>query len=110
MNAARGARALCGLCFLGASVSAVAAQHLVIIDGMRFTPRVVKVRPGDTITWENRDLVAHDVAANAIQLRSGILTPGQSWRYTVKGSASFDYACTLHPVMTGRVEQVKSMK
>lgn len=78
--------------------------HVVIIEGMRFTPQVVQVQPGDTITWENRDLVAHNVTAKAITLRSGDLAPGQSWRYTMPPGSSFDYACTLHPVMTGRVE------
>ena len=71
---------------------------------MRFTPQVVQVHPGDTITWENHDMVAHNVTANAARVRSGDLAPGQSWRYTVRQSGSFDYACSLHPVMTGRVE------
>lgn len=103
MKTLRGAWALCCLCSLGVSASANAAQHLVTIEGMRFTPQVVQARPGDTITWQNRDLVAHNVTGKAIQLRSNDLAPGQSWRYTVQG-ASFDYVCTLHPMMTGRVE------
>jgi len=104
--ARRQAWALCCLCCLAASPSARAApaRHEVVIDAMRFTPQVVHVRPGDTIVWTNRDLVAHNVTANAVQLRSGDLAPGQSWRYTVRPGASFGYLCTLHPVMTGRVE------
>jgi len=91
------------LCCLAASARAEAAAHVVVIDGMRFTPQVVKVKPGDTITWQNRDMVAHNVTAKAVNVSSGTLAPGQSWRYTVRGGA-FDYACTLHPMMTGRVE------
>jgi plastocyanin len=65
---------------------------------------VVQARPGDTITWENRDLVAHNVTADAAHVHSGDLAPGKSWRYTVQPGGSFGYACTLHPTMTGRVE------
>lgn len=104
MKSLRGARALGWLCALAASAGASAAQHRVVIDGMRFTPQVVQARPGDTITWENRDMVAHNVTADAVHLRSGDLAPGQSWRYTVPPGGSFAYACTLHPMMTGRVE------
>jgi plastocyanin len=105
MNAFRARRPGWALCCLAACAcaGAQAAPHLVVIDGMRFTPQVVKVKPGDTITWENHDMVAHNVTAKAARVASGDLAPGQSWRYTVRGGA-FDYACTLHPMMTGRVE------
>ena len=103
MKSARGAWTLACLWALGASAGAAPA-HRVVIEGMRFTPQTVQARPGDTITWENRDMVAHNVTADAVHLRSGDLAPGQSWRYTVRPGSSFGYACTLHPMMTGRVE------
>jgi plastocyanin len=99
MNPARAAWLLACL-----AAPAFAAPHRVVIEGMRFTPQVLQVRPGDTITWENRDMVAHNVTARTGSVRSGDLQPGQSWRYKVERGASFDYLCTLHPMMTGRVE------
>jgi plastocyanin len=38
---------------------------------------------------------------------SGDLAPGKTWRYVVPAGASFDYMCTLHPVMKGRVDVAK---
>jgi plastocyanin len=90
------------LCWL--PVSAGAAEHHVVIDGMRFSPQVVEVKPGDTIVWENRDMFAHNVTATGAKVSSGELAPGKSWRYKVAKGPSFDYLCTLHPVMKGRVE------
>jgi plastocyanin len=29
-----------------------AAEHHVVIDGMKFTPQVVQVKKGDTIVWD----------------------------------------------------------
>lgn len=81
-----------------------AAEHHVVIDAMKFSPQVVQVKPGDTIVWENRDMFVHNVTAAAARVSSGDLAPGKSWRYVVPAGASFDYLCTLHPVMKGRVD------
>jgi plastocyanin len=98
------------LCWGAAAGSACAADHVVVIDGMAFTPKVVAVRPGDTVTWVNKDLFAHNVTSSAAGIRSGDLQPGQRWRHTVRQGESFDYLCTLHPVMAGRVEAFEPVK
>lgn len=89
--------ALCAL-----PLVAGAAEHHVVIDGMKFTPQVVQVKKGDTIVWENRDMFVHNVTAAGV--KSGDLQPGTAWRWVVPSKMSFDYLCTLHPVMKGRVE------
>jgi len=104
MKPARAAWLVSCLCLAAPAFAASPVKHRVVIEGMRFTPQVVQVKPGDTITWENRDMVSHNVTAKAGPVRSGDLQPGQSWRYKVKPGASFDYVCTLHPLMTARVE------
>ena len=91
-----------GACCL--PLAATAAEHRVIIDGMSFRPQVIEAAPGDTIVWENRDMFTHNVTAAAPHVASGNLAPGAHWRYVVRTNGSFDYRCTLHPVMTGRVE------
>lgn len=89
--------ALCAL-----PLAAGAAEHHVVIDGMKFTPQVVQVKKGDAIVWENRDMFVHNVAADGV--KSGDLAPGKTWRWVVRAKMSFDYLCTLHPVMKGRIE------
>jgi plastocyanin len=84
-----------------------AAEHRVVIDAMQFSPQVVEVKPGDTIVWENRDMFVHNVTGAAAGVGSGDLQPGKSWRYVVRAGPSFDYLCTLHPVMKGRVNVTK---
>ena len=91
------------LCVL--PLAAGAAEHHVVIDGMKFSPQVVQVRKGDTIVWENRDMFVHNVTAAG--LKSGDLVPGKAWRHVVHETVSFDYLCTLHPVMKGRVDITK---
>ena len=91
-------------CWIAAAPGALAADHRIVIDAMAFTPKVVTVRPGDTVTWVNKDMFVHNVTAAAAGIKSGDLKPGQSWRHKVRQGEGFDYLCTLHPVMTGRVE------
>jgi plastocyanin len=104
-------RAACwlGLAAAAASVAAAAgaAEHRVLIDGMDFHPKVVRAHPGDTITWLNQDMFVHNVSVAAAHAASGDLSPGKRWRYTVPAAGSFDYVCTLHPVMKGRIEVLK---
>lgn len=97
-------------CWFAAAPGALAADHRVVIDAMAFSPKVVAVRPGDTITWVNKDMFVHNVTAAAAGIKSGDLKPGQSWRHTVRKGETFDYLCTLHPVMTGRVEVAEKIK
>jgi plastocyanin len=99
-----------GVCLTAAASVAAAADHRVVIDGMAFTPKVVSVRPGDTITWVNKDMFVHNVTAAAAGIKSGDLPPGKTWRHTVRQGETFDYLCTLHPVMTGRVAVEQDIK
>jgi plastocyanin len=96
-----------GVCLMAAALDAGAADHRVVIEGMAFSPKVVNARPGDTVTWVNKDMFVHNVTAAAAGgkpgLRSGDLKPGQRWRHVLREEESFDYVCTLHPVMQGRV-------
>ena len=93
-----------GLWLASVAWDAGAADHQVLIEGMSFTPKVLIARPGDTVTWVNRDIFVHNVTAAAAGVRSGDLQPGRSWRHVLRQGERFDYLCTLHPVMSGRVE------
>ena len=84
-----------------------AAEHRVVIDAMQFSPQVVEAKPGDTIIWENRDMFVHNVTGAAAGVSSGDLAPGKTWRHMVRAGTSFDYLCTLHPMMKGRVNVAK---
>jgi plastocyanin len=47
-------------------------------------------------------MFVHNVTAAGV--KSGDLQPGKTWRWVVPAKMSFDYLCTLHPVMKGRVD------
>ena len=80
--------------------------HTVTMEGMRFQPRNLTVRRGDTVVWVNKDLVPHTATSKAGGFDSQLVAPDKSWRFTVRKKGDFAYVCTFHPTMTAmlRVE------
>ena len=81
-----------------AAAPALAARHVVAIDGMQFTPASLTVRRGDSVVWFNRDPVPHTATAvGAFDSRS--IGPGKSWTFVATRRGSFAYLCAFHPTM-----------
>ena len=79
-------------------------QHVVEIRGMKFSPSVLKVHQGDTVTWVNRDMVPHTATAGkGAVLSTGTILGGDSASVVIVIAGEHEYICQLHPVMTGRV-------
>ncbi len=74
---------------------------------MTFSSQYVRLVIGvnNTVTWVNEDTVPHTVTS-AARLFDYILQPGQTVRYTFTSPGVYEYMCTLHPWMTGKVEVV----
>jgi plastocyanin len=76
-------------------------RHTVTIDGTRFQPDDLAVRPGESVTWINRDPFPHTVTATAGGFDSKEIQPGKSWTFKSSKKGELTYACTLHPTMKG---------
>ena len=69
-----------------------------------FVPNVLRVQPGQTVTWTNDDTVAHTVTGVANSWGSvNELGAGQSSTYRFQASGVYPYACLFHPGMVGAV-------
>lgn len=74
----------------------------VTIEDMAFAPETLAVEAGDMVTWVwNDGAIDHDVAGDDFQ--SEIMSEG-SFSHTFDEPGTYDYACTLHPNMTGTIE------
>jgi len=86
------------------STSTPAVDTITVrIDGMRFVPDNITVKPGTTVTWLHASQMPHTVSGNADGLRSSTLYNGQQFSHTFDTAGSFNYFCELHPSMTGSV-------
>jgi plastocyanin len=97
--AAGGAAALLAAIGVG-SVSA--ADRTVTIRGFAFSPHVVTVNVGDSVTWMNRDGTAH-TATSGSAWTTGDIGGGRSKSITFRTAGRYDYICAIHPTMTGTV-------
>jgi len=89
----------------GGAAAAVPAKGAVkvTIANFAFSPSIVTVPVGATVTWINQDSVAHTVTSTNQRFDSAELKPGQQFSYTFTKAGSYAYFCTIHPAMTGTV-------
>jgi plastocyanin len=74
-----------------------------VIEGLAFNPAEINVPVGSTVTWSNEDSVTHTVTARDNTFDSGNLPAGGTFNYTFEEKGTFEYYCTLHPNMEGKV-------
>jgi plastocyanin len=67
-----------------------------------FSPEVIEVPQGANVTWRNNGTVAHTVTFQTPTF-SVVLQPGHSTFHVFNQSGTFDYVCTFHHNMVGRV-------
>ncbi len=102
----------------GASVSIVPGSSSPS-NGKFFVPSILNISMGTTVTWTNGDLTLyksfeveqlHTVSSGSLEsgnigidFDSGFLAAGKTFQHTFVSTGTFDYFCTIHPFMTGKV-------
>jgi plastocyanin len=84
---------------------AVSTSRVDLPPSYRFSPDVIKVKAGTTVTWTNHDHFTHSV-----RFKTGpgagthVLKPGESWHATFAAAGTYHYDCSFHPHdMSGEV-------
>ena len=85
----------------GASADTQSAK--VAIDNFTFAPAELTVTTGTTVTWSNADDIPHTVVSDDKVFRSKALDTGDQYSFTFTKPGEFDYFCSVHPHMTGKV-------
>lgn len=88
------------------SITAPAAPvrgNQVTIDGFAFQPASLTITAGTTVTWTNRDEEPHTVAASDGSFHSPGMGTGAIFTHTFATAGTFDYVCSIHPMMRGTV-------
>jgi amicyanin len=81
------------------------AANKVVIDNFTYSPAELTVPVGAKVTWTNRDDVPHTVTSpkKPRLLDSGTLDTDQSFSHVFTEPGTYEYFCTVHPKMTGKV-------
>ncbi|MFA6530881.1 MAG: cupredoxin family copper-binding protein [Candidatus Micrarchaeia archaeon] len=79
-----------------------ATSYEVSIENGTFVPREIQIRVGDTVTWRNNDIMPH-TATSTGNFNTGAISQGSWSNVTFNQEGTFEYICTLHPSMIGKV-------
>ena len=83
---------------LSISVPVHAATIEITMENLVISPAEVSARIGDTITWINKDVLAHTATATNGDFDVA-LPPKKSATLLVKKAGTVDYYCRYHPNM-----------
>jgi plastocyanin len=97
------AAAIALLLSFGPAMLARADDANVSIDNFAFTPAVLTVKPGATVTFENHDDIPHLVVAVDGAYRSKALDTNDKFSFTFSKPGEYAYFCGLHPHMKGKI-------
>jgi len=85
-----------------AAATPATAPHIEIMKH-RFSLPTVTAPVGATVTWVNHDDDAHTVVSTTALFRSPGLDTDDSYSYRFTAPGTYQYFCTLHPLMVGTV-------
>lgn len=75
-----------------------------------YVPNPAEVKVGESVTWTNDDSQIHTATSGAVGAEdsgsvfdSSILSPKATFDFTFDTAGEYDYYCTLHPQMFGKV-------
>ena len=92
-----------------ASVAEIPADAVrVNIAKMKYDAPEVTIKAGQTVTWVNEEMMPHNVAFKAgmigdAKLDGAMLKKDQAYSITFNEAGTYDYFCTPHPFMKGKV-------
>jgi plastocyanin len=100
-------RALVAAVAVVGALTAPAAAHatsvFVFAQTQSFSPRDLKVLPGDTVVWRNTSQKTHNVKFEEEGYNSGRFGPGEVRNHPFPATGVYDYHCTIHTGMVGQV-------
>ena len=83
--------------------AAVGAAATVSMDHNSFIPGEITVAPGTTVTWVNNEAMPHTVVSPNQGFRSKTLVKDARFSFTFTTPGDYDYLCSIHPNMKGKV-------
>lgn len=76
-------------------------ENTVIIEDYKYQPAEITIQAGETITWINKDSVRHNAKGDSFD--TGLLGKEESGEQQFDEAGTYDYHCTPHPYMKGKV-------
>jgi amicyanin len=84
------------------------SANTITIKNFAFDPQTLTVNAGSIVRWENRDNVPHrivfiDSAGRDTDVDSSVLSASQAWSSKFDKPGTYNYYCTIHTDMKGKI-------
>lgn len=73
----------------------------VVMEKLGYEPAQINAKVGDTVEWENRDVVAHTATVRGDW--DVIIPAKKTASIVLKKAGDVEYYCRFHPNMTARI-------
>jgi len=83
--------------------AALGASQTVAIRSFAFAPPSATIAPGENITWQNADPVAHTATSDTGAFDTGSIAPGANKTVSFASAGTYTYHCAIHPSMKGTI-------
>ena len=84
--------------------------EVVGLEAPFYTPNVIEISAGETITFDNVDGNQHTITSvkpgtieHDGKFDSSLLQPGETYDLTLNEKGTYDYYCALHTGMQGKI-------
>ena len=83
-------------------------SNAVTISNFAFAPASLTIPAGSTVTWTNKDEEPHTVvSSDGTTFHSPGMDTGATYSFTFQNAGTFEYICSIHPMMHGTVVVAK---
>ena len=83
-----------------------AVPNQIVIENFAYNPATITIKKGTTLTWVNKDEAKHDITPTSGAsdfMRSELLSQGESHSATFDVVGEYEYKCSPHPYMKGKI-------
>ena len=86
-------------------ISAANAQgaNMVVMKNFDFSPMMLTVKAGTTVTWKNLDGEPHTVVSPDGFFRSHALDQGDTFTFKFDKPGTYKFVCSIHPKMMAAI-------
>jgi len=86
-----------------AAAPPAAKEHKVSIENLKYEPREIKIKKGETVVWTNGDDRDHTVTADDGSFASKKIASRDTYERKFTKAGKYKYHCDYHPRMKATV-------
>lgn len=76
--------------------------NTITIDSFAFNPQELTINVNTEVSWTNNQDISHTVISQGL-FESPVLKKGDTFKFKFTEAGTYDYHCSIHPSMKGKV-------